>query len=146
MSESSETPSSRTGLTAILIAVATLVVVAGIVAPPYLRARNEQRRVDEFTARAQPVLDALIEAERTYKERTGKFWRDRSDTLSGEATKQALNVDVANTPGCRFAVYPPDLAADPTLRVAAKGTGEWEGIAIECVYDAIEKKKNCHPA
>jgi hypothetical protein len=146
MSESPETPSSRTALSAVLIAIATLVVVAGIVAPPYLRARNEQRRVDEFTARAQPVLDALIEAERAYKERTGKFWRDRSDTLSAEATKQALDVDVANTPDCRFAVYPPDLAADPTLRVAAKGTGQWEGIAIECAYDAIEKKKNCHPA
>jgi hypothetical protein len=146
MSESPETPSSRTALSAVLIAVATLVVVAGIIAPPYLRARNEQRRVDEFTARAQPVLDALIEAERAYKERTGKFWRDRSDTLSAEATKEALNVDVANTPGSRFAVYPADLAADPTLRVAAKGTGQWEGIAIECAYDAIEKKKNCHPA
>jgi type II secretory pathway pseudopilin PulG len=146
MNESHETPSSRTALSAVLIAIATLVVVVGIVAPPYLRARNEQRRIDEFTAQAQPVLDALIEAERAYKERTGKFWRDRSDTLSAEATKQALNVDVANTPGCRFAVYPPDLAADPTLRVAAKGAGQWEGIAIECAYDAIEKKKNCHPA
>jgi hypothetical protein len=146
MSEPSEQPTSRTALTAVLIAVATLALVAGLLAPGYLRERNEKRRVQEFTAHAQPVLDALIEAERAYKERTGKFWRDRSDTLSAEATKQALNVDVANTPGCRFAVYPADLAADPTLRVAATGTGEWEGIAIECAYDAIEKKKNCRPA
>ena len=146
MSEPSEETSSRTALSAILIALATLAVVAGIVAPGYLRARKEKSRVAAFTARAQPVLDALIEAERAYKERTGKFWRDRSDTLSADATKQALNVDVASAPGCRFAAYPPDLEADPTLRVAAKGTGEWEGIAIECAYDAIEHKKNCHPA
>lgn len=146
MSESSEQPSSRSALSAILIAIATLVVVVGILGPPYWRARNERRRLDAFAAAAQPVLDALIEAERAHKERTGKFWRDRSDTLSAEATKQALNLDVAATPGVRFAVYPADLEADPTLRVAAKGTGEWEGIAIECTYDSIDHTKNCHPA
>jgi len=146
MSESAEKPSSRSALSAILIALATLVVVAGILVPPYWRARNERRRVEAFTMAAQPVLDALIEAERAQKERTGKFWRDRSDTLSAEATKQALNVDVAGTPGVRFAVYPADLEADPTLRVAAKGMGDWDGIAIECAYDSIDHTKNCHPA
>jgi hypothetical protein len=145
MSETTEQPSSRTSLTAVLIAVATLSLVAALIAPGYLRTRSEKRRVEEFTARAQPVLDALIEAERGYKERTGKFWRDRSDTLSADATKEALNVDVAATSGVRFAVYPPDLAADPTVRVAAKGTGEWEGIGIECTYDAVGKTKSCKP-
>lgn len=143
MTDSSPQPGSRAALPAILITLATLAVVAAIIVPPYWRARNEKRRVDGFAARAQPVLDALIEAERAYKERTGKFWRDRSDTLSPEATKQALSVDVTSAPGCRFAVYPADLTADPTLRVAAKGTAESEGLAIECVYDAIAHTKSC---
>jgi hypothetical protein len=145
MNEGSES-SSRTALTAILIGAATLLLVVAIVGLPYLQARNEKRRIDEFAARAQPVLDVLIDAERAYKERTGKFWRDQRDALSPDATKQALNVDVASTPDCRFEVYPADLAADPTLRVAAKGTGASEGIVIECVYDAIARTKSCQGA
>jgi len=143
MNEASET-SSRTAPTAILIGAATLLLVAAIVGLPYLHARKEKGRIDEFAARAQPVLDALIDAERAYKERTGKFWRDQRDALSHDATKQALNVDVTSTPDCRFEVYPADLAADPTLRVAAKGTGGSDGIVIECVYDAIAHTKSCH--
>jgi hypothetical protein len=133
-------------LTAILIGAATLVLVAVIVGLPFLRARSEKRRTDEFVARAQPVLDRLIEAERAYKERTGKFWRDQRDVLTPDATRQALNVDVASTANCRFEVYPADLEADPTLRVAAKGTGVSKGIAIECVYDAIARTKSCQGA
>jgi hypothetical protein len=133
-------------LTAVLIGAATLLLVAAIVGLPYLHARNEKRRTDEFAARAQPVLDALIDAERAYKERTGKFWRHQRDALSPDATKQALNVDVGSTPDCRFEVYPADLAADPTLRVAAKGMGASEGIVIECVYDAIARTKSCQGA
>ncbi|HSD10818.1 MAG TPA: hypothetical protein VLF14_07525, partial [Candidatus Binatia bacterium] len=89
---------SKTALTSILIAVATLVLVAAIVAPPYLRARSESRRSDAFVALVQPALDKLIEAERAYKEREGKFWRDKSDTLTPDATKQALGVDVGSAP------------------------------------------------
>jgi hypothetical protein len=134
---------SRTALTSLLIAVATLVLIGAIVAPPYFRARSERRKSEAFAARVQPVLDALIEAERAYKERQGKFWRDQHDALSPEATKQALGVDLGNAPGYHFAVYPADLEADPTLRVAAKGTGENEGLLVECVYDAIQHTKSC---
>jgi hypothetical protein len=143
MSDAPPSASSRTALTAILIGGATLLLVAAIIGLPYLSARSENRRTVEFGARARPVLDRLIDAERAYKERTGKFWRDQRDALSPDATKQALNVDVASTPDCRFEVYPADLAADPTLRVAAKGTGPSEGIVIECVYDAIAHTKSC---
>ena len=143
MSEAPRSASPLTALTAILIGAATLLLVAAIVGLPYLNARNEKRRTDEFAARARPVLDRLIDAERAYKERTGKFWRDQRDALSPEAAKQALNVDVASTPDCRFEVYPADLTADPTLRVAAKGTGASAGIVIECVYDAIAHTKSC---
>jgi type II secretory pathway pseudopilin PulG len=134
---------SKSALTSILIAVATLGLIAAIIAPPYLRGRSESRRVEAFTARVQPVLDALIEAERAYKEREGKFWRDKSDTLSPQATKQALGIDLAVSPVYHVAVYPADLVADPTLRVAAKGSGEAEGLMIECVYDAIAHTKSC---
>jgi Tfp pilus assembly protein PilE len=134
---------SRTALTSLLIAVATLALIAAIVAPSYLRARSERRRSEAFTTSVQPVLDALIEAERAYKEREGKFWRDHSDTLTPEATKQALGMDLPVAAGYHFAVYPADLAADPTLRVAAKGSGEAEGLMVECVYDAIAHTKSC---
>jgi hypothetical protein len=134
---------SKTALTSILITVATLVLIGAIIAPPYLRARAEKQRSEAFVAHVQPVLDKLIEAERAYKEREGKFWRDKSDTLTPEATKQALAVDLGNTPGCHFAVYPADLVADPTLRVAAKGSGENDGLLVECVYDSIEHRKSC---
>src|SRR5215510_16349936 len=106
---------SRTALTSLLIALATLVLIGAIIAPPYFRARAEKRRSEAFTARVQPGLDALIEAERAYKERQGKFWRDQRDALSPEATKQALGLDLGATPGYRVEVYPADLVADPTL-------------------------------
>src|SRR5205823_9039407 len=125
---------SRTALTSLLIALATLVLVGAIIAPSYFRARSEKLRSEAFTASVQPVLNALIDAERTYKERQGKFWRDQRDALSPEATKQALGVDLGSTPGYHFEIYPADLAADPTLRVAARGSGENEGLLMECVY------------
>lgn len=136
-------PKSQAVLSSILIAVAGVVIVAAIILPPYWSSRRESRRVERFAARAQPILDALIEAERVYKERQGKFWRDQNEVLSAEAVKQALGVDLAAAADCRFAIYPPDLAADPTLRLAAKGTGEAEGISIECAYDAIAHTKTC---
>ena len=134
---------SKTALTSILIAAATLLLVVAIVAPPYLRARSESRRSEAFAAGVQPTLDALIEAERGYKEREGKFWRDKSDARSPQATKLALGVDLVVSPAYHFAIYPPDLVADPTLRVAAKGSGDAEGLLVECVYDAIQRSKSC---
>ena len=142
MTEAPKQPVSRFSLSSVLIAAATLAVVAGILLPPYLRGVAEKRRSEAFAARAQPTLDALVEKEGPYKEQNGKFWRDQHETLSAEATKQALGVDLGAA-NCRFAIYPPDLEADPTLRVAAKGSGEWEGMTIECVYDSIAHTKSC---
>jgi hypothetical protein len=143
MTEAPKQSGSRfASLSSVLIAAATLAVVAGILLPPYLRSTAEKRRTDAFVARAQPTLDALIEAERVYKEQNGKFWRDQHETLSAEATKQTLKVDLG-APDCSFAVYPPDLEADPTLRVAAKGSGEAAGKTLECVYDSIARTKSC---
>lgn len=137
------TSESRGWLTTLLILGGFLVIVGAIVGPIYWRAVYVSRRAETLAARARPVLDALIEAERGFKERNGKFWRDAKETLSAEATKNALAVDLTQAPGWEFAIYPPDLVADPTLRVAARGTGEAEGIVIECVYDSIAKTKHC---
>jgi len=141
MAEPTPQQGSRAALTAVLIALSSIAVFAAILVPPYLRDRSESRRAEELTAGAQPVLDALITAEAAYKEREGKFWRDKNQTLSAEATKQALGVDLSSA--YRFMVDPPDLVADPTLRVTAKGVGEAEGFTIECVYDSIARTKSC---
>ena len=142
-SESKSPLISKTALTATLIAVSTIVLFAAILVPPYLRDRAEGRRSTDFVANAQPVLDALIEAEAKHKESNGKFWRDAEQTLSAEATKAKLGVDLGPQPGFRVVIYPPDLVADPTLRIAARGTGPMEGLTLECVYDSIEKSKGC---
>jgi len=125
----------------VLIGLATVAVVIAIIVPPYLRDRAERRRREELTAGAQPTLDALITAEAAYKEREGKFWRDKDQALSPAATEKSLGVKLPST--YRFMIDPPDLVADPTLRVAAKGIGPAEGFTIECVYDSIAKTKNC---
>ena len=143
MTEAPKQPGSRLSLPSVLIAVATLAIVAAILLPPYLRGALAQRRSAAFAAQAQPTLDALIEAEGAYKEQKGKFWRDAHETLSAEATKQTLGVDLGGAPDCSFAIYPPDLEADPTLRIAAKGTGDAAGMTIECVYDSIAHTKSC---
>jgi hypothetical protein len=134
---------SKTMLTAVLIAASTLILVAGIVLPPYLRSRSEQRQTAALTARAQPVLDAIITAEATYKEREGKFWRDEDQVLSADNTKKVLGVDIATASDFRFAIAPPDLVADPTLRIEAKATGADEGFTFGCVYDSIAHTKSC---
>jgi len=141
MAEPTPQQGSRAALTAVLIALSSIAVFAAILVPPYLRDRSESRRAEELTAGAQPVLDALITAEAAYKEREGKFWRDKNQTLSAEATKQVLGVDLSAA--YRFMVDPPDLVADPTLRVTAKGVSEAEGFTIECVYDSIARTKSC---
>jgi hypothetical protein len=139
-----ESPSvfSKTTLTAVLIAASTLILVVAIVLPPYLRARSEQRQTAEFTAKAEPLLDAIIAAEAKYKEREGKFWRDQEQVLSAENTKKVLGVDITTAPGLTFAIAPPDLEADPTLRIEAKTTAGMP-LTRACVYDAIERSKNC---
>jgi hypothetical protein len=141
MAESTEQPKSKAALTALLIVVSGIAVFAAIVVPPYLRDRSERRRGEELAAAAQPTLDALITAEAAYKEREGKFWREKDQVLTPEATKQTLGVELPSA--YRFMVDPPDLVADPTLRVAAKGVGPAEGFTIECVYDSIAKTKSC---
>jgi hypothetical protein len=134
--------SSKTTLTAVLIGASTLLLVAAIVLPSYLRSRSEQRETAEFTAKAEPVLDAIIDAEAKYKQREGKFWRDQEQVLSADNTKKVLGVDITAASGLTFAIAPPDLVADPTLRIEAKTTG---GTALTraCVYDSIEHTKNC---
>jgi len=134
--------SSKTLLTAILIMASTVILIVGILLPPYLRARSERHARAAFTARAQPVLDAIITAEAAYKEREGKFWRDRDQTISADGTKQALGVDIAPAAGLRLSIAPPDLVADPTLRIEATTT-EGETLTLGCVYDSIERAKNC---
>jgi hypothetical protein len=139
--EPSPEKSSKAAQTAILIGASGVVLFAAILLPPYLRHRSESRRTADFVAAAQPTIDALIDAEAKYKQREGKFWRDRGQTLSAEGTKQALGVELpANV---RFEVYPPDLVADPTLRIAAAGTGAADGLRLECLYDSIQKSKSC---
>jgi hypothetical protein len=143
MPEAPQKRGSRISLTSILIAVGTIAVVAAIILPPYLRSVFAERRKAEFEAHAQPVLDRLIEAERPYKEQHGKFWRGEHEVLADAETKQALGVDLSSAPQANFSIYPPDLEADPTLRVAAKGKGDKAGLTIECVYDSIAHTKTC---
>jgi hypothetical protein len=139
-----ESPSavSKTMLTAVLIAASTVALVLAIVLPPYLRARSERRQTAEFTAKAEPLLDAIIDAEAKYKQREGKFWRDQDQVLSADNTKKTLGVDITTAPGLTFAIAPPDLAADPTLRIEAKTTAG-APLTRACVYDSIEHSKNC---
>ena len=143
MAEAGSRSSSKNVLTVILIAASTLILCAAIVLWPYLRRRSERQRAAELTARAQPILDAMIAAEIPIKTRDGKFWRDNEQAISAEGAKQTLNVDIATAPGFRFSIDPPDLAADPTLRIEAQGTGDAEGFVLACVYDSIAKTKNC---
>jgi hypothetical protein len=143
MTEPKAESGSKALLSGVLIALSGFVVFAAIIVPPYLRKRSEIRWGEALVARAQPVLDALITAEAAYKEREGKFWRDKNQTLAAEATKQSLGVDISKEPALRFAIDPPDLVADPTLRIDVKGTGEAEGFAIQCVYDSIQRTKTC---
>jgi hypothetical protein len=139
----SDSAFSKTMLTAVLIGASTLILVAAIVVPPYLRDRSERRQAADLTARAQPVLDAIITAEATYKEREGKFWRDQDQVLSAENTKKVLAVDIGTGSDFHFAIAPPDLVADPTLRIEANATGAGEGFTLTCVYDSIAHTKNC---
>jgi hypothetical protein len=95
---------------------------------------------------ADVVLENLIAAEKKWKKEKGKFWRDQQQTVSPEAAKQALGVDLSGAPDFAFMIDPADLAMDPTLRLSAVGKGDASAVRIDCVYDAIGDTKQCKRA
>jgi hypothetical protein len=135
--------SFRTSITGVLIGVSTLALAAGIVGWFYWQTVHVGERATALAARADPVLDELIQAERGYRQKHGEFWRDEHQTLSAEATKQTLGVDLAKAPEYRFSIAPAELERDPTLHLVAKGIGDANGIVIECVFDTLQGVKSC---
>jgi hypothetical protein len=72
--------------------------------------------------------------------------RMREELVAAQAAqRQVVQQEVATRPGLPDALegQPIAVEADPTLRVAAKGSGENEGLLVECVYDAIQRTKSC---
>ncbi len=140
--DESESKSNTAAITAGLIVASTVLLLGGILIPPYLRDRASRQLIAERTALAMPVLDAIVAGEAKIKETQGKFWRDKSQEISAEGAK-ALGVELSAAPGFRFAIAPPDLDADPTLRIEAKTGDPGSEFVLKCVYDSISKSKNC---
>jgi DNA-binding transcriptional MerR regulator len=94
-------------------------------------------------ARARPVMEAFIAAERDHRGSHGNFWRDRQPTVGRDAAMTALGVDIAEAPGFEFTIDPPDGGYDPVLRITARGKGEASKVSIACVQDAKSPKPDC---
>lgn len=129
---------------AIVSGILTVAVFVGIATPFVLRHFAEQRRA-EMAASCERTLHALMDAEAAYKKEHGKFWRPEGggENITREAAKSVLGVEIPQESDCRFEVYPPDLVADPAVRVGAHGSGEFPDLTIECVHDALSAVRTC---
>jgi hypothetical protein len=94
-------------------------------------------------AKARPVMDKLLEAEREHRGSNGNYWRGSKAPLDRDDAVKNIGIDLADAPGFEFVAEPREDGADTTLRITARGIGGATGVSIACVMKASEAKPDC---
>lgn len=94
-------------------------------------------------AKARPVMDKILQAERDHRGSHGNYWRDHQAKVSRDEAMKSLGVDIADAPNFEFTIEPPDSGYDPVLRITARGAGTATTPSLACVQDAKEVKPDC---
>jgi hypothetical protein len=94
-------------------------------------------------AKARPVMDKLLEAEREHRGTNGNYWRGTSTPIDRDDAVKNIGVDLADAPGFEFVAEPREDGTDTTLRITARGVGAASHISIACVLKAPEAKPDC---
>lgn len=97
----------------LLVVFFILAVLAAIAIPSF----NTYRR-QGYVAEAKVMLEAIVSAEKTYRQRHGIFWTDTSSTATSANSMQALGVNLNEAPDFSFSIS----VSGQELRVAAAGS------------------------
>jgi len=94
-------------------------------------------------AKARPVMDELLDAEREHRGSHGNYWRGSKSPIDREDAVRNIGVDLAEAPGFEFIAEPREDGSDTTLRITARGIGAASNVSIACVMKASEAKPDC---
>ena len=114
-------------------------VMLGLVALGCACSRTERPDL----AKARPVMEKLLEAQREHRGSNGNYWRGSKSPIDRDDAVKNLGVDLADAPGFEFIAEPREDGADTTLRIIARGTGAASTVSIACVMKASEAKPDC---
>jgi hypothetical protein len=121
----------------ILAALAAALVVGGS------QSACSKKEPTPDVAKARPVMDQLLEAERQRRASIGTFWRDRQAKLDRNEVFKIMGVDLNDAPGFEFTIEDQDSGMDPKLRVTARGKGEASNVFLTCIQDSQGGKPEC---
>lgn len=109
-------------LTELLVVVAILAVLAAIAVPAFSTYRRQG-----YVAEAKAIVEAIVSAEKTYRQRHGVFWTDSSPMASAANTLEALGVNVNEAPDFSFSIE----TNGQWLRVTASGSENTGAAGLE---------------
>ena|SRR5882724_6424195 len=94
-------------------------------------------------AKARPVMDKLLDAQREHRGSNGNYWRGSTSPIDRDDAVKNIGVDLADAPGFEFVAEPREDGTDTTLRIIARGIGSASSVSIACVLKASEAKPDC---
>jgi type IV pilus assembly protein PilA len=112
-------------LTELLIVVTIIATLAAIAVPAF----NTYRR-QGYATEGRAITEALVTAEKTYRQRNGDFWAPGSLTAAAAMTNLGVNID--ESPDFTFEIS----ESGSTLTVTATGTEESgaHGLEVRATY------------
>ena len=94
-------------------------------------------------AKARPVMEKFLQAEREHRGSHGNFWRDRQAKVDRDEAMKNLGVDLGEAGDFEFTIEPREDGSDTMLRITARGLGASSSVALSCVQKAQEPKADC---
>jgi hypothetical protein len=90
-------------------------------------------------AKARPVMEKFLQAEREHRGSHGNFWRDHQAKVDRNEAMKNLGVDLGEAGDFEFTIEPREDGSDTMLRITARGLGA----SLSCVQKAQESKADC---
>lgn len=94
-------------------------------------------------AKARPVMERFLQAEREHRASHGNFWRDRQPQVQSAEAMRNLGVDLSDAAEFEFVVDPPEDGMDTVLRVTARGRDGDSSVSLSCVQPAARANADC---
>ena len=94
-------------------------------------------------AKARPVMEKLLEAEREHRGSHGNYWRGAQAKVDRDDLVKNLGVDIADAGDFEFTIEAREDGMDTVLRVTARGRGSASNVSLSCVQPAAQPKADC---
>lgn len=120
----------------LLVATAAFVAVVAVQA-------GCSRKPTADLAKARPVMEKFLQAEREHRGSHGNYWRDHQPKVDRNEAVKNVGVDLGEAGEFEFTIEPREDGTDTTLRVTARGQGAASNISLSCVQVAAQPKAEC---